>query len=605
MTALRRWVTGTAIAAVLVVAAWFPEPDRALLARANGLIMDMGFWTLREWLPRPATLEPVLIGIDDASLAEFVNPLALWHPHFADLFQALAIAKPKAVGVDVVLPERSYDFVLPGGDLTLLRAIAKLRAVAPIVLARRVDSQGRLVGIHPPFIVGAGGQSALGLDQVLLDADLTVRRFDEQALAVGEPIPAFAGQLARAAGLTPAHGWIDYSRGVGVRYVPMQTLVAWFHEGDEAALQKALQGRVVLVGTITHGEDRLAVPVRLAAFDPPTTPAFRPRQPGVLIHLQALRSMGGDGLIRAVPNGFVIVLCGLALWPLAPVIRRRLGGQLRLYALAVLFAVVVLSATLWALYSAWWLPPAFPLAVLLAALTAESIRALRERLKLKASLEGQVSPAVLTDIMRDAANRQATIKRDACVLFSDIRGFTSASEAMPPEAMTALLKRYFDAMVGVVHAQNGVLDKFMGDGMMVLFGVPNTLSDPCERALTCAQDMLKALRVLNEDLQRQGHAPLQIGVGINYGPVVAGWIGSSQRNNYSAIGDTVNVAARVEGLTKDHPFDIIVTESMALQLPPAVRATQLEDLGPQAIKGHTPVRVYGVRPNAPNAQLVP
>jgi adenylate cyclase len=145
-----------------------------------------------------------------------------------------------------------------------------------------------------------------------------------------------------------------------------------------------------------------------------------------------------------------------------------------------------------------------------------------------------------------------------------------------------------------VHAHHGALDKFMGDGMMVLFGAPNRLDNPCHAALQCAESMLAALTRLNQQLVAEGDAPLAVGIGINFGPVVAGWIGSTQRNNYSAIGDAVNVAARVEGLTKDLGERIIVTDAVRAQLLARGGTQTLRDLGEQAIKGHTPVRVWGV-----------
>ena len=122
-------------------------------------------------------------------------------------------------------------------------------------------------------------------------------------------------------------------------------------------------------------------------------------------------------------------------------------------------------------------------------------------------------------------------------------------------------------------------------------GAPNTLENPCQAALDCANSMLDALMRLNLEIVEDGYAPLAIGIGLNYGPAVIGMIGSSVRHNYSAIGDVVNVAARVEGLTKDVGYDIVITDSVKVRL---ASNTGLTDLGERPIKGHTPVRVWGV-----------
>ena len=155
---------------------------------------------------------------------------------------------------------------------------------------------------------------------------------------------------------------------------------------------------------------------------------------------------------------------------------------------------------------------------------------------------------------------------EVCVLFSDVRDFTTLSENMPPQVVTTVLQRYFDRMVHAVHRYDGTVDKFIGDGMMVLFGAPRKSKDPCGEAVQCALAMLMALDSLNEEFKREGLPTLTIGIGINYGTVTVGNIGSSERHNYSAIGDPVNVAARVEGLTKELGRKIIITEAVVSRI---------------------------------------
>jgi adenylate cyclase len=181
---------------------------------------------------------------------------------------------------------------------------------------------------------------------------------------------------------------------------------------------------------------------------------------------------------------------------------------------------------------------------------------------------------------------------EVCVLFSDVRDFTTLSEKMPPEVVTTVLQRYFDRMVHAVHKFDGTVDKFIGDGMMVLFGAPRKSADPCGDAVECALAMMSELDALNAEFGREGLPQLVIGIGVNYGTVTVGNIGSSERHNYSAIGDAVNVAARVEGLTKDLGRKIIITEAVVSRIEGRFN---FDPLGAHNVKGHSPVKVWGIR----------
>jgi adenylate cyclase len=179
-----------------------------------------------------------------------------------------------------------------------------------------------------------------------------------------------------------------------------------------------------------------------------------------------------------------------------------------------------------------------------------------------------------------------------CVLFSDVRDFTTLSEKMPPTVVTTVLQRYFDRMVHAVHRFDGTVDKFIGDGMMILFGAPLKLKDPCGDAVRCALAMMEELDKLNTEFAREGLPTLSIGIGINFGTVTVGNIGSSERHNYSAIGDAVNVAARVEGLTKELGRKILITEDVVARIG---EGFNFDPLGSHNVKGHSPVKVWGIR----------
>ena len=147
------------------------------------------------------------------------------------------------------------------------------------------------------------------------------------------------------------------------------------------------------------------------------------------------------------------------------------------------------------------------------------------------------------------------------MLFVDLRNFTRLSQSMPAPAVLALLNRYFDRMSGIVEIYLGVVDKYMGDAVMALFGAPVAHPNHADSAMLAALEMKSALVRLNAELATEGQAKLAFGIGINTAKVIAGNIGSSRRLNYSVLGDGVNIAARLQDLTRmsQYKADILVS----------------------------------------------
>ncbi|RPH54351.1 MAG: HAMP domain-containing protein [Lysobacterales bacterium] len=188
------------------------------------------------------------------------------------------------------------------------------------------------------------------------------------------------------------------------------------------------------------------------------------------------------------------------------------------------------------------------------------------------------------------------VSQDVSILFQDIRGFTGLSERMDPAALLGLLNQFFTEVVAAVEAEGGVVKQFLGDGVMALFGAPQTYPDHAQRAVRAALGIVRRLAALNESLQRQGVPPLEIGVGVHSGAVVAGLIGPDNRMEYGVVGDAVNLASRIETLTKELRTTILVSAQIASQLGPAFMLGRSAAL---PVKGRTQsvevVEVLGLR----------
>jgi adenylate cyclase len=233
------------------------------------------------------------------------------------------------------------------------------------------------------------------------------------------------------------------------------------------------------------------------------------------------------------------------------------------------------------------------LAGIVAGIVAQSLRrqfensvragAARDRVT---NLFGQhVSPVVVEQLL-DAELQSA--KRTVCVMFLDIRGFTAMSRARPAGETVALLNDFFAAMVEIVDRHGGIVNKFLGDGFLALFGAPLADNEAARHALTAGRDMLTAVDDWNRKRPAQA---LRIGIGIHAGDAVTGTVGSVQRKEYTVIGDTVNLAARLEQLTKETGARLLVSDALG----GLARSTGGVDLGPMPIRGYgEPVNVWKV-----------
>lgn len=598
-----KWLPlGRAVGYLTLVAAACLLHYGGVLQRVEFPYLDWQMGLGREFHSRYVPNDVTVVAFDEAFIDAVAEPFALFHPHLAGLLDALRLAEPKLVAFDIALPTKSFHGFVPREqpdydfDKELLRAIGLASREFPVLLARTLDASSKqLRDIHVPFLAVANRSpllpadtSATGSVVLCTDADETIRRYPDAACAVHPSVLPLAALMAAVQGNRQEwHGLIDYTAGPLHQIVPAREVIEAGRRGDAAWLISRFAGRAVLVGSVFRDEDRHLAPLPLASGEP-----LNRRIPGVLVHAQIYRSLMNHGLVETLADGVVFAL--LAASALFWFGASRLRKLVLLLAVSGAFAV----ASFWLMSQLFHLPTVSLLAV---GWTAFLLRAVLdgyetwlERGRLESAFSGYVSPQLMRRLQSgEISPDQRGAKENVCVLFADICGFTQLSESLPPERVVALLNEYFAMMTAAIHRHGGVVDKLIGDGIMALFGQPERLPSAERAALEAAQEMLVRLDSLNRVWEREHGLRIACGIGIHSGEAIIGFIGSKRRHDFTAIGDTVNAASRIEGLTRSLGYPILCSASVAT----AVGNPEfLVDLGAQPIKGHSALRVFGWRP---------
>ena len=229
--------------------------------------------------------------------------------------------------------------------------------------------------------------------------------------------------------------------------------------------------------------------------------------------------------------------------------------------------------------------------VLLKARIDASLEKKRLRDQLKELVRRFATPEVAQDLQKSGFSLGGK-RVDASVMFSDIRGFTPLVESQSPEETIDLLNTYYMLMFDAINGHDGVVNQMIGDGLMAIFGAPLPIADHCASAVEAALEMIELVDMFNVERTAAGKAPIAIGIGIASGEVVAGYAGTSKRATYTCIGDTVNLAARLETHTKVAKRAILIDDATRRALAPEVG---VEALGPVQLKGKAAtVDVYSV-----------
>jgi class 3 adenylate cyclase len=219
----------------------------------------------------------------------------------------------------------------------------------------------------------------------------------------------------------------------------------------------------------------------------------------------------------------------------------------------------------------------------LAANFNEMVAGLRERDRIRDTFSKYVSKQVALELLSDPGKISlGGDRKDVVTLFCDICDFTAMSEKDPPEKVVEMLNDFFSEMVPIIFKYDGTLDKYMGDAFMAVFGSPLAVENAVDKALTCSIDIQNKMILLNDKWEKEGRRTFRIGIGLNYGPAISGNIGYEERMEYTVIGDSVNVASRMEKLTRKYDSNIIVTENL---LNHATKKFKNRHLGRIQVKG--------------------
>ncbi len=561
-----------------------------------------------------------LVAIDDASLqqgqwfaqqqnapswSKGLGQLPWPRASYATLVEKLRAAGAEAVALNVLFEGPSSRSTEDDSRLAATLTRHKGHVVLAAEMLEPNDSQGAGgLSLAPPLLElqeAAGGRKALGLTNMLRGENNAVGPHPEAYIS--QILKPHGFGLQRSLPLALMDAGAKKSRQPDALralrpYGPeghLPRLSAWEvldpHRWQQQPLRKKLKGALVLVGpTLNQGENG-----HNSAF-------------GVLSGLELLgtasaNSIDGTGIApwpaTALPRALVASL-PLLLLGLIGLQRSKLSWRLGCCCLGLILLLLVSSSGLLRWHRA--LPLLAPAAALILMACGFGFdgywREERERRRLRRTFERYVAPSVVAEILQNREPAEGILlgrNLPVTVLFSDLKGFTALTQQLSKEGrstdLVQQLNTYLGAMVEVISAHGGTVDKFIGDAVMAVFGSPRSRGVALEaaQAVRCAHAMGERLEQLNQQWLHENIAPLASGIGIASGNAVVGQIGSPERMDFTVIGNTVNLASRLESLTRLLNTPVIIDERTAELIEPQVRAIKL---GEHIIKGIGEVPVY-------------
>lgn len=325
--------------------------------------------------------------------------------------------------------------------------------------------------------------------------------------------------------------------------------------------------------------------------------------PGVSLHYVAASNLLHNELLHtSVPADYISIFVTLGL-VLAISFLRKQVNRILLYTVAVVGAGVTSYCMFF--FGNYWqhefytMIPSFLFVASLESFAFFTVE--RKAKEVKKAFSSYVSPELVEEIQKDPDKLQlGGQERTISIMFSDIRGFTSLSESLTPPALVAMLNRIHDPMTKVVLRNKGMLDKYIGDAMMVLFNTPLDLENHADMAVKSALELIRTLHEINGHFTEDNLPNVDVGVGVNSGPAVCGNMGSQVRFEYTAIGDSVNLASRLEGLCKAYKTRIVISEYTKAMCKEPFLMRKLDNV---RVKGkHKPVAIFEVMEDTPELQ---
>ncbi|MFB3925327.1 MAG: CHASE2 domain-containing protein [Syntrophales bacterium] len=345
-----------------------------------------------------------------------------------------------------------------------------------------------------------------------------------------------------------------------------------------------IRDKIVLVGATATG-----------IYDLRTTP-YSAVYPGVEVHANVIDNIIHSDFIRRPGwTGLLDILAIISFGLIIGVALPRTGALQGFFlSFAVLTAFVFGNVYVFSHHNLWidLVYPALTIIVVYTGVTVyKYITEERERKKIRNAFQYYLTSSVINEMLKDPSKlKLGGEKKDLTVLFSDIRGFTTISEKLSPEELVQLLNEYLTAMTNVVFKYDGLLDKYMGDAIMAVFGAPLSQIDHAARACRTGLDMMKELRGFQKKWSEEGKPVLNIGIGINSGEMVVGNMGSEMRFDYTVMGDSVNLGSRLEGINKEYGTNIVISEFTHDKIQGAFICRELDSV---RVKGKKfPVRIY-------------
>ncbi len=524
----------------------------------------------------------VIVDIDEASLAAMEDTAGSWpwpRAVHGELLQGIARQRPRAIVFDILFSEP--DRYRPESDQYFNEALHKLRnvyfpmlqldgkqsggvplsGIAPVIGLSHspgADPKARAILLPPQAIATESWR--VGLVNLIEDTDGVTRRYELHRDISGWQLESLPARVMRDLGY-PIPPQPDISlnwRGDSHAFTRISYADLYADQSRRKPLRDPheLTGKIVVIGTTASGlHDIRATPVSS-------------QYPGVEILATALDNLKNQRYLHAAPAYFSPLIALLLIAVQMPLFVRRRLDVPSIGGLLLLSSVALLGAQYYAMtqrYSVALLTPLlFGWGFYFAAALGEYLREKKSREQTVRIFNRFLDPRVVSSLVAQGETPQSLSgqAREITVLFSDIRGFTTLSEKRSPEEIVSLLNRYFSLQVEIIFRHGGTLDKFIGDAIMAFWGAPQDDAQHAEHAVAAALEMEQSLLRFKAELGEEGR-DFDVGIGIHTGRAVVGFLGSEARLDYTAIGDTVNLSSRIEGLTKGVARILVSADTVA------------------------------------------